>query len=284
MKPDNKSAAVFNLLPPYARRYLSGTTEEIRLRVSKPGIVLDGQVENVTGDILTGAQMAEIIDKITENSIYAFFGDINNGFITLNGGHRAGICGSAVIDSGKITAVKDISCVNIRVAKEIKGCGEMLFRRVTENGGIDNTLIVSPPGCGKTTILRDLTRLISDNVTGAKVSLIDERGEIAAVYKGVPQNDVGLRTDVWNGYGKFEGISRAVRSMSPTVIVTDEIGAAEDFKSLAAAKYSGVNIIASAHGDSVDSLGADYAGLFKYAVLLGKTGKANRVKEIICLN
>ena len=267
------------ILPASISRNITALTEEIRIRLGRQSIILYRDKEIVLPDIIDTDVFSDILDKITEGSVYIFSESINNGFITIRGGHRVGLSGSAVVNNGKITAINDISSFNIRVAHEIKGVGKRVFRDIVKEQ-IENTIIVSPPGCGKTTLLRDLTRLISDNISGVRVSLIDERAEIAASYSGIPQNDVGLRTDVFTGYSKNDGIMQAVRSMSPTVIVVDEIGTKEDFDSVLKANSSGVKVIATVHGNDFKNI----PNIFKYGIKLAKNNEFDRVEEILCLN
>ena len=266
------------ILPENIRKYITKQTEEIRVKIGRPAIILNRSSEVVLPELTTKKVFQEILDSITEGSIYIFTEEINNGFITINGGHRVGLCGNAVVNDGKITAVKDISGLNIRVAREIKGVGERLFRKITENNEIESAIIVSPPGCGKTTLLRDLTRLISDNISGTRISLIDERCELAASYAGCPQTDIGIRTDVFSGYPKREGVMQAIRSMSPDIIVVDEIGA--DIESVKIAHFSGIKVIASMHGNDFFNI----PDIFKYGIRLAKNEEFDRVEEVVCLN
>jgi stage III sporulation protein AA len=277
----NKLESILEILPEYAKKYVTKQTEEIRIKVNKPIIILNQDSEKILSKVISKADMELFIDSMTKCSIYSFLSDINNGFITLMGGHRVGLCGSVVMENEKITAINDISSINIRVAKEIMGVSERVYNSIVSDDIVSSTLIVSPPACGKTTLLRDLTRQISNNIKGAKVSLIDERGEIAAVYMGEPQNDVGMRTDIYNSYSKKDGIIRAIRSMSPTVIVVDEIGSQNDLENLLLAKKSGVEIVATMHGDenNIDEIAS--LNIFKYIIFLKKNSEFDRVENII---
>lgn len=221
----------------------------------------------------------EIINKIFEgicgNSVYAYVDEISNGFITVLGGHRVGITGRPLYKDGKVYNIKDISSLNFRVAREVIGAADELINQVKINGVFVNTLIISEPGVGKTTLLRDLIRQISD--LGNEVSVIDERSEIAACFRGVPQNDVGRRTDVMDGVSKVDGIRMMVRAMRPDFIATDEIGTDEDADAIMYAINSGVGVIATSHGKGIEDLKRSKKlkqivdeGVFEKIVTLGK--------------
>jgi stage III sporulation protein AA len=210
--------------------------------------------------ILTQYEIIRTLELMSENSIYAYQDEIKCGFITLRGGHRIGITGKAVMEGSSIRNIKDISALNIRVSREVPGCAEKLMRYVTNRGNqVFNTLIISPPQCGKTTMLRDMARLLSDGMQepcfdGIKVGIIDERSEIAACYRGVPQNCVGMRTDVLDSCPKRIGIDIMLRSMSPKVIITDEIGNQGDKDAIMRVVNAGVKIITSAHGYNISEM------------------------------
>ena len=247
---------------------------EIRIRVNKPIILKtfsnDIVIDNIKMDKET---INKIFECICGNSVYAFTDEISNGFITILGGHRVGIAGKPLYKDGKIYNIKDISSLNFRVARQIIGSGDKVINLIKENGNFENTLIISPPGIGKTTILRDIVRQISNS--GYEVSLIDERTEIAACFNGVPQNDVGQRTDVMDGVNKDDGIKMMVRAMRPDFIATDEIGTDDDADAIMYAINSGVKVIATAHGSKIQDLNRSEKlkklielGLFKKVVVM----------------
>ena len=232
------------------------TLEEIRIRICQPVILLTNTQELFLKDASTNTfyvpgteELKEILERITKSSFYAYLDDIKNGFVTVEGGHRIGICGRGVMDNGSIGNIKDISFLNIRIANEKKGISDRILPQILENGAVKNTLIISPPQAGKTTLLRDITRNISNTLQGGKVSLIDERGEIAAIYNGIPQNDIGIRTDVLTGIPKSDGMILAIRSLSPTALITDELGSCKEVDAVFTAINSGVKIITTVHGE-----------------------------------
>ena len=232
---------------------------EIRLRARQKVILKCVNQEIVLENIVTTKTILDILLNVSKNSIYAIQSDINNGFVIIRGGHRVGICGEVVYVDGKIKNVKNISSLNIRVARQVYGCADVVLSEIVKRGKVLNTLIVSPPGCGKTTLIRDIIRQISNgvdvlNLKGKNVSLIDERGEIASVYNGVPCLDVGIRTDVTSNVNKSEGMKMMIRSMAPDVIATDEIGKKEDIVAIKEAVLSGVNVLFTMHGDSIKSI------------------------------
>lgn len=208
---------------------ISEFIEEIRIRLNKPIILKIGQEVMLIDYVINIEEMKEIFERICENSIYSYKKEICEGFITIKGGHRVGIAGTTVMED-KINNINYISSLNFRIAREKKNSSKEIIKYIinpTENN-IYNTLIISPPGCGKTTILRDIIRSLSNgisklNFTAKVVGLVDERGEIAASYKGIPQNDVGIMTDVMSNSPKSIGIKLLIRSMAPQIIACDEI-------------------------------------------------------------
>lgn len=205
-----------------------------------------------------------LLDQMTNHSLYTMEEELRKGFITLPGGHRIGLAGRTVLSGGKVEHIRDISGFNVRIAREIRGLGSQIIPHLLDykHKTVLNTLIVSPPQQGKTTLIRDLARQISSGSwgsqnakwTGLKVGVIDERSEIAGSRHGVPSFDLGPRTDVMDGCPKAEGMMMMIRSMSPDVLIVDEIGRPEDAEALAEALHSGVRVIATAHGTDVNEL------------------------------
>ncbi len=244
-------------------RYLQSNDdiEEIRIRVNRPIVLKGAEGNKVLTHIVTMEEILETFQRVCENSIYSYKRQICEGFITIKNGHRVGITGNCAFENGQVININYISSLNFRVAREKKGCSKVLLKYVIDlhNDSVFNTLIVSKPGCGKTTILRDLVRNISNGISeynfkGKTCGVVDERGEIAAMNKGVPQNDVGILTDVIDNVSKSRGMTMLIRSMAPEVIVCDEIGSKEDIQAINYAICSGVKGIFTAHGGSLEEL------------------------------
>lgn len=220
-------------------RNLQKDLQEIRIRVERPILLKTRQADIVIDYQISSSEILQTLEKLCENSVYAYKNQICEGFLTIRGGHRIGITGTAVVEGEKILNIKYITSLNFRIAREVINCSNYLLKEIIdrENNSIYNTLIVSPPGKGKTTILRDIIRNISNGISeinfkGMTCGLVDERGEIAAMYKGAPQNDIGMRTDVIENISKSKGMKMLIRSMAPEVIACDEIGSKEDVKAI----------------------------------------------------
>lgn len=255
---------ILNILPENIKIHLGkiiqeNQLQEIRIRSDKPLVVQIGKKEIICEYTPNKEDLKTILQRISNYSIYAFEEEIKKGYITIKGGHRIGICGRCVIEKDEVKTIKNIASLNIRICREVIGCSDSLMSFVFKNNAVINTIIISPPKCGKTTLIRDMVRNISDGINkeafiGKKVCIIDERSEIGACYNGVPQLKVGLRTDILDSCPKSEGIMMAIRSMSPDVIVCDEIGTYKDMDSILFALNSGVNLITTIHGYGVEDL------------------------------
>ena len=231
--------------------------QEIRLRVGKPLMIICDNYEWVLRKIVEKEELMQILEYVSNYSLHAYENEIRQGFITIEGGHRVGISGQALIENGELKNVKYISSINIRVSHEILNCADRIMPYVTQNKKICNTLIVSPPCCGKTTLLRDLIRQVSDGnrwVNGTTVGVVDERSELAGCYQGIPQNHLGIRTDVWDACPKVKGMMLLIRSMAPRVIAVDELGSYEDIHALEYAMNCGCKMLATVHGASMEEI------------------------------
>lgn len=235
---------------------------EIRIRQGLPLVVraLDGEFFiGPKGDVLTGPQGAfipagrhvgDMLEKLSGYSLYAFDTEIKNGYITIAGGHRVGICGRVTVEDGRIKTMKHISGLTIRVAREVVGAADEVYSIISEP--VRNCVFVSPPGCGKTTMLRDVVRRLSND--GFNVAVVDERSEIGGCHMGVAQKDLGPRTDVLDAAPKAAGMMLALRVLSPQVIAVDEIGGVEDAEAIGAAAQSGVAVLCSLHGRNIEDV------------------------------
>jgi len=201
--------------------------------------------------VLSADMVYETAQRLSERRLRLSPETTSKGFITLRGGHRMGLCGRVTCDEGELT-LREISSVCIRVAHEIQGCGEVAAACARQEGGLGSILMIGAPGCGKTTMLRDAIRILSDK--GAAVGLCDERGEIAACVQGVPQLSVGRRTHVLSGCAKAEGLRWLLRAMSPQLLATDEIYGKEECNAVLEAAACGVAVMATAHAKNMHSL------------------------------
>lgn len=254
--------------------------QEIRLRINCPLIILYKNQEYFLGVksrltkreeeafIVSGKEIRETMEYISNYSLYAYEDELRQGFITIQGGHRVGIAGKVILENGSIKTIRHISFVNIRFAHEIKGCSKELIPYLKKGQDIYHTLIVSPPRCGKTTLLRDMILQFSKEYN---IGVVDERSEIGACFMGVPQNDVGIRTDILDCCPKTEGMMILIRSMSPEIVAVDEIGTQEDYKAIHQVIHCGCKIIATIHGDSMEDIkNKPFMDIFERFIILDR--------------
>lgn len=247
--------------------------EEIRIRNGR-NIRLKYSTNEKNLDVIVSTEdILRILQAICENSIYSYQNKIAEGFVTIKGGHRVGICGTAVIENEKVINISHIFSLNFRIAKEVKGCSKELKKIVYENGEIFNTIILSPPGKGKTTILRDLIRELSKE---KNIGIVDERNEICSMYNGVPQKDIGEKVDILENVSKNIGLKMLVRTMAPEIVVADEIGTEDDIKAIHYAISSGVKGIFTAHGNNIEEV--------KQNPILNKLFEQNLIQKIVFLD
>lgn len=233
-------------------------TEEIRLRVGRPLALNIGGEEFSPpgGSPVTEGDLRFVLELASQASVHTVLDKMRQGFLTVRGGHRIGICGTAVVRGGEMESYRYISSLAIRIAREVRGIAVPLLDRLVDGDRMRSTLILSPPGQGKTTLLRDLIRALSQGEGGAafRVGVADERGELAATYRGMPQMDLGPRTDVLDGCPKAQALMLLLRGMNPQVLAVDEITAEEDLHALLAAAGCGTSLLATAHGTTPEQL------------------------------
>lgn len=312
MVPAGFAVEVLGKLAPRVAEVLQSATpglrsplEEIRLREGRPlHLVLtqgdcfvgsDGRaVPDPRGAWCAGRDdLQRTFQLMTGGSVYAWEDEVRSGFLTLFGGHRVGVTGRAVTEAGRIRTLKHVAGLNIRIAREVIGCAGPVLPHIVAGGRVLSTLIISPPQAGKTTVLRDLVRQISygaPGLRGCKVGLVDERSEVAGCWEGVPQRDMGPRTDVLDACPKAEGLMLLVRSLSPQVVAVDEIGRAADAEAVLEALHAGVAVVATAHGSSLEDVSRRPAltelvrsGAFDRAVILGRSHGPGTVEAVVDL-
>lgn len=298
---------IYRILPAHMRSMFQKLAvrfedmQEIRLRIGAPVLFRYCGQEYFLGAFggmsrdsqsayrIKREELQEVVEYISNYSLYAYEEELRQGYLTIQGGHRIGICGKIILEKRQIKSIGDITCLNIRLAHEVLGCGECILPDLFQGKNLCHTLIVSPPRQGKTTLLRDLIRLLSSGsavMPGMTVGVVDERSEIGACYRGEPQNDLGYRTDILDACPKVEGMMLLVRSMAPEVIAVDEIGSREDVEAMEYVINSGVKILATVHGSSMEDIKAKpvlgrlvQEKVFQRYVVLGGQ-KVGQIREV----
>ena len=304
----DRDESILKIFPAQIKKALSEADldmkylQEIRLRVGQPFVCsyrgkemfLAEQGGSCTGPeeyfLVSREALQETVSYVSRYSIYAFDEEMRQGYITLPGGHRVGLAGKIVMEDGRIRCVKYISFLNVRLSHERKGCGDKVFPYLIEDGNFCHTLIISPPKCGKTTLLRDIIRQASNGSTllaGQNVGVVDERSEIGGSYQGVPQNDLGIRTDVLDCCPKSEGMMMLIRSMAPDIVAVDEIGDYRDSQAIEAVFHCGCKLLATVHGSSVEDIRQKpllqklvQYHFFQRYVVLDKEQEAGHIRDI----
>lgn len=279
---------LYELLPEALRRELGAPMEdliELRIRAGRPVQLIGRSREQFCGGSTGASQVTEAAQALAGHSLYAREEELREGYFTMEGGCRVGVCGRMTAEDGRIQRMTHAGSVCVRIAREVKGAADGVMGALYGPDGPRSALIVSPPGMGKTTLLRDIARQLSDGTggrRGVRIGIADERGELAGCVMGVPALDVGLRTDVMDGCPKRAAMRLLVRSMSPEVIVTDELGHPEDAAAVEDAIRCGVKVIASVHAADEEAaerrLGEGLYALFERVIVLG--GGIGRIERV----
>ncbi|MCA1030697.1 stage III sporulation protein AA [Bacillus timonensis] len=289
---------ILNILPQHIQQWINqlspalrNSMEEIRVRISRPVELLMNGRPVYSSFNATGEDAIQLLNRISQYSIYTLEEELKRGYVTIQGGHRVGLAGKVITEQGKVKAIRDVTSFNIRIAKQKIGIANPLTPFLYDQTW-KNTIIIGPPQTGKTTMLRDIARIISTGVSeeilSKKVGIVDERSEIAGCVKGIPQQTLGPRVDVLDACPKAEGMMMLIRSMSPDVLIVDEIGRKEDSEAILEAINAGVTIIVTVHGNEMEDLRKRPSlqplidlGVFKRFLFLSRENGPGTIKSIL---
>ena len=269
---------------------------EIRLRVARPlFLTYDGgecflRQKDTEPYLVTREDLKETLEYISGYSLYAYEDEIRQGYISVQGGHRVGVTGKVILNGDRIKGMKYISCINVRLSHQLPGCADAVMPYIQRQNHIAHTLIISPPRGGKTTLLRDVIRQLSngrEGISGVTVGVVDERSELAGSWQGIPQNDLGIRTDILDCCPKAEGMMMLIRSMSPEVVAVDELGDYEDIHAIESVIHCGCKLFATVHGSSIEDIKRKplmqrlvQEKIFERYIILHNKDKAGKVKAV----
>jgi stage III sporulation protein AA len=284
----NSLAEIIKRIPPIERSEM----EEIRIRINRPIEITVKGIPKFLPYIIQPEDAFHLMNKISCFSIYTLEEELKRGYITISGGHRIGLAGKVILEEGRVKAIRDVSSFNIRIAKERIGISDSVIPFIYKDEWL-HTMIIGPPQTGKTTLLRDLARILSTGISpkrieAVKVGIVDERSEIAGCVNGIPQLSFGNRIDVLDACPKAEGMMMMIRSMSPDVLIVDEIGRKEDAEAIMEAVHAGIKLMMTTHGNDLNDIrkrptlkGILDQGIFQRYIVLSRKGGPGTVAQIL---